>query len=105
MSTALRFPTPLSVAIAVLGCATESCMSGRVGRYSAHRQTLYLTDLRTQATAVLVIARAATAASSFELMLGHVTTKTMRRHVLRVLRAFVRETPAPLITVLATQAA
>lgn len=105
MSAAVRFSTPLSLAIAVLGSATESHMSGRVDRYSAHRQVVYLTDRRTQATAVLIIARAARAASSFEFMLGHVTTKTMRRQVLRVLRAFVRETQAPAITVLATQAA
>jgi single-stranded DNA-binding protein len=38
-------------------------------------------------------------------MIHRVTTERLRRHVTRTLRAFVRETQAPLITVLASQAA
>jgi len=52
-----------------------------------------------------MIARAPQGARVFILMIRQVTTERLRRHVTRTIRAFVRETQAPLITVLAQQAA
>lgn len=98
-------PTPLSLAIAVIGSATTTQIVGSLDRYSAHRQGLRLVDRETGATAMLMIARAPQGASVFTVMIRHVTTERLRRHVTRTLRAFVRETQAPLITVLASRAA
>jgi len=100
-----HFPTPLSLAIAVIGSATTKHIVGSLDRYSAHRQSFYLYDRRTGATVHLMIARAPQDASMFTVMIRQVTTERLRRHVTRTLRAFVRETQAPLITVLASQAA
>jgi hypothetical protein len=100
-----HFPTPLSMAIALIGSATTRDIVGSLDRYSAHRQVFRLSDRRTGAQATLMIARAPQGASMFSVMIQQVTTERLRRHVTRTLRAFVRETQAPLITVLASQAA
>lgn len=100
-----HFPTPLSMAIAVIGSATTMQIVGSLDSYSAHRQSFRLYDRRTGAFAHLMIARAPEGASMFTVMIRQVTTEQLRRHVTRTLRAFVRETQAPLITVLAEQAA
>ena len=100
-----HFPTPLSLAIAVIGSATTTQIVGPLDRYSAHRQSFRLYDRRTGAIAHLMIARAPQGARVFILMIRQVTTVRLRRHVTRTIRAFVRETQAPLITVLAQQAA
>ena len=101
----VRCQTPLSLAIAVIGSATTKHIVGSLDRYSAHRQAFRLYDRRTGAIAHLMIARAPEGASMFTLMIRHVTTEPLRRHVTRTVRAFVRETQAPLITVLASRAA
>ena len=103
--TTLQLTTPLSVAIAFMGSAMTARMTGQLGRYSAHRQTLTLTHQKTGASAELEIARAAQAASSFHIMIRQVTTGAMRRHVTTTLRVFVRETQAPILDVLAPTAA
>jgi hypothetical protein len=100
-----HFPSPLSLAIAVIGSATTTKIVGSLDRYSAHRQSFCLYDRRTGARAHLMIVRAPTGARVFHLMIRHVTTEPLRRHVTRTVRAFVRETQAPLVTVLAQQAA
>lgn len=100
-----HFPTPLSLAIAVIGSATTTQIVGSLDRYSAHRQSFCLYDRQTGARAHLMIARAPKGARVFTVMIRHVTTERLRRHVTRTIRAFVRETQAPLITVLAEQAA
>lgn len=100
-----HFPTPLSLAIAVIGSATTTQIVGSLDRYSAHRQSFRLYDRRTGAIAHLMIARAPQGARVVILMIRQVTTERLRRHVTRTIRAFVRETQAPLITVLAQQAA
>ena len=101
----LTCTTPLSVAIALIGHASLIQMSGSLHRYSPSRQQLTLTDARGRAHAQLTIARASTAASSFEVLIGHVTTVRMQQHVLRLVRAFVRETQAPVTPILDTHAA
>ncbi len=105
MTRPYQFPTPLSLAIAVIGSATTNHIVGSLDRYSAHRQSFRLYDRRTGAIAHLMIARAPQGASVFTVMIRQVTTERLRRHVTRTLRAFVRETQAPLVTVLASQAA
>ena len=100
-----QFPTPLSLALAVIGSAATPQIMGSLDAYSPHRQSFRLYDRRTGAFAHLVIARAPQGASVFTIMIRQVTTERLRRHVTRTLRAFVRETQAPLITVLAEQAA
>jgi len=104
-STRYHFPSPISLAIAVIGSATTKHIVGSVDRYSAHRQSFCLYDRRTGAIAHLTIARAPEGASMFTLMIRDVTTEPLHRHVTRTVRAFVRETQAPLTTVLAEQAA
>ena len=104
-TTSYHFPTPLSLAIAVIGSAMTTQIVGALDRYSAHRQSFCLYDRRTGAFAHLMIARAPEGARVFHLMIRHVTTERLRRHVTRTIRAFVRETQAPLVTVLAQQAA
>jgi hypothetical protein len=104
-STRYHFPSPLSLAIAVIGSATTKHIVGSLDRYSAHRQSFCLYERRTGAFAHLMIARAPEDARVFHLMIRHVTTGRLRRHVTRTIRAFVRETQAPLVTVLAQQAA
>jgi len=100
-----HFPTPLSMAIAVIGSVTTTGIVGSLDSYSAHRQSFRLYDRRAGASAHLMIARAPQGASMFTVTIRDVTTERLRRHVTRTLRAFVRETQAPLITVLASQAA
>lgn len=100
-----HFPSPLSLAIAVIGSATTTQIVGSLNRYSAHRQSFCLYDRQTGAQAHLMIVRAPQGARVFHLMIHQVTTESLRRHVTRSIRAFVRETQAPLVTVLAQQAA
>jgi hypothetical protein len=80
-------------------------ITGSLGPYSRFQQTVHLTDRRSGETADLRIARAATAASACPVMITAVTTRRMRRQVTHLVRAFVRETQAPLTMVLASQAA
>jgi len=101
----IQCDTPLSLAIALLGSACSSMIHGTLGTYSASRQTIRFTNLNTGATADILIARAATAASSCTLTILSVTTPRMRRRITTVVRAFVRETQAPLNIDLALQAA
>ena len=101
----IQCDTPLSLAIALLGSARSSMIHGTLGTYSASRQTIHFTNLNSGDIADIVIARAATAASSCTLTILSVTTPRMRRRITTIVRAFVRETQAPLNIDLALQAA
>lgn len=101
----LHCQSPLAVAIALIGNASEARLSGSLSRYSTCRQQLHLTNLHTGDTADISIVRAASAASVCHMTIDQVTTTAMHRLVIRILRAFVRETQAPLRIVLASQAA
>ena len=101
----LCFPTPLSLAIAFMGSAKTGRMVCSFNGASVHDHTFTVTDTRNGSHAVLEIARAGTPASSFHLMIRASTSDAIVRHVHRTLRAFVRETQAHLVLVLAAPAA
>jgi hypothetical protein len=101
----LHIDSPLSLAIAIIGNASTHHLSGAVSPYSSHQQQLRLTNPESGDTAELHIARAAQAASRFHVSIIQVTTLAMHRQVTRILRAFVRETQAPMHIILASQAA
>ena len=101
----LHCHSPLAVAIALIGNASDVRLSGSLSRYSACRQQLHLTNLQTGDTADVSIVRAASAARVCHVTIDQVTTTPMKRQVIGILRAFVRETQAPIRIVLASQAA
>jgi len=105
MTHSSTFHSPLMLAIGIIGNASTNQFSGTVSPYSNHRQQLSLTNPVSGDTAELHIVRAAQAASVFNVTIDHVTTRKMHIQVTRILRAFVRETQAPLRIVLASQAA
>ncbi len=103
MTRPLQCATALSLSIALMGHAAMLGLGCTFGRYSAIRQQLVLRDDWHGETATVVISR--TGLPHFRYELGAVSSPAFGRRVTRLLRAFARETQAPLMPTLAVQAA
>lgn len=104
-TTSVRFSSPLSLAIGLIGYATIRHLSGALDRYADCHQRLTLMDPQSGEQAEVHIERAADAARAFRIVIGPVTASTLRTRVRHLVRAFVRETQAPVTVLLARRAA